>query len=58
MCVIFLYKKGDNMQEEYMKQALIEANKAYKNGDVPVGCIIIKDNKIIAKAYNRKEKKK
>ena len=45
------------MQEEYMKQALIEANKAYKNGDVPVGCIIIKDNKIIAKAYNKKEKK-
>ena len=42
----------------YMEIAIKEANKAYKKGDVPVGAIIIKNNKIIAKAYNTKEKNK
>ena len=42
--------------ETYMKIALNEAKKAYKNGDVPIGAIIVKNNKIIAKAYNKKEK--
>lgn len=41
-----------------MKEALKEAKKAYKKDDVPVGCIIIKDNKIIARAHNQKENKK
>ena len=49
---------GDNMKEKYMGIALKEAYKAYKNGDVPVGCIIVKNDKVIAKAYNRKEKNK
>ena len=31
-------------------------NKAKKNGDIPVSAIILKDNKIIAKAYNKKYK--
>lgn len=31
--------------------------KAYKNGDVPISCIIVKNNKIISKGYNKKEKK-
>lgn len=31
--------------------------KAYKNGDVPISCIIVKNNKIISKEYNKKEKK-
>ena len=44
--------------EKYMKIAINEAKKAYKNGDVPVGTIIVKNNKIIAKAYNKKEKNK
>lgn len=34
-----------------------EAEKAYKKGDIPIGCAIVKDGKIIAKAYNLKEKK-
>ena len=46
------------MNEIYMKEALKEAKKAYKKDDVPVGCIIIKDNKIIARAHNQKENKK
>lgn len=41
---------------KYMEMALEEAKKAYKNGDVPVGAVIVKDNKIISKAYNKKEK--
>ena len=42
------------MDELYMKKALDMANKAYKKNDVPVGCIIVKDDRIIAKAYNTK----
>lgn len=42
----------------YMSEALKEAKKAYEIGEVPVGAIIIKDGKIIAKAHNLKEKKK
>lgn len=42
---------------EIMKLAEKQAKKAYKKGDVPVGAIIIKNNKIIAQSYNKKEKK-
>ena len=45
------------MHEKYMNIAIKEAKKAFKNNDVPVGCIIVKNNKIISKAYNKKEKK-
>ena len=31
--------------------------KAIKNGDVPVSCVILKNNKIVSKAYNKKYKK-
>ncbi len=44
------------MNEIYMIEALKQANKAFKKGDVPVGCVIVYNNKIIAKAYNKKEK--
>ena len=44
------------MNEYYMKIALEQAKKALKKGEVPVGAIIVKDNKIISKAYNKKEK--
>lgn len=43
---------------KYMEIAIKLAKKAYKNGDVPVGAVIVKDDKIIAKAYNKKEKNK
>ena len=36
------------MQEKFMKEALKEAKKAYKKLEVPVGCVIVKDGKIIA----------
>lgn len=38
-----------------MKQALQEAQKAFDLNEVPVGCVIVKDNEIIAKAYNKRE---
>ena len=41
-----------------MKQALKEAEKALKKLEVPVGAIIVKDNRIISRAYNLKEIKK
>ena len=41
----------------YMKEALKQAKKAASILEVPVGAIIVKDNKIIARAYNQKEKK-
>lgn len=45
------------MPEEFMKEALKEAEKAYKKLEVPVGAVIVKNGKIIAKAYNQKETK-
>ena len=43
--------------EKYMEMALREAQKAYNKLEVPVGAIIVKDGKVIAKAYNEKETK-
>lgn len=40
-----------------MKEALKEAKKAYEKKEIPVGAIIVKNNKIIARAYNIKEEK-
>ena len=42
---------------DYMKEALMEANKAFKKGEIPIGCVIVKDNKIIARGHNMKEYK-
>lgn len=44
------------MNNKYIKLALKEAEKAYKKGEVPVGAVIVKDKKIISKAYNTIEK--
>ena len=38
-----------------MKIAINEAKKAFKKNEVPVGAVIVKNGKIIAKAYNKKE---
>lgn len=39
-----------------MRQALAEAQKAYEEGEVPVGCIIVCENSIIGRGYNQREK--
>lgn len=41
--------------EKYMLEALKEANKAIKLGEVPIGAVIVKDGKIISRAFNKKE---
>ena len=43
------------MKEKFMNIALECATVAYKNGDVPVGAVIVKDGEIIATAYNERE---
>ena len=40
----------------FMKQALIEAQKAFEQDEVPVGAVIAIDNKIIARAFNLTER--
>ena len=43
---------------EFMNEAFKEAKAAYKKDEVPVGCVIVRNGKIIARAHNLKEKKK
>jgi tRNA(adenine34) deaminase len=45
-------------KEKFMKLALKEAEKAFKKEEVPIGAVIVKEGKVIAKAYNLKEIKK
>ena len=40
-----------------MKRALLEANKAKMKDEVPIGCVIVKDNQIIARGHNNRENK-
>ena len=44
------------LMDKFMEAAYKEACKARDEDEVPVGCIIVKDGKIIARAHNRKEK--
>ena len=41
--------------EYFMRKALIEAQYAYEKDEVPIGAVIVLNNKIIAKAYNLTE---
>ena len=43
--------------EYFMKQALKEAKKAYEKEEIPIGAVIVKDDKIISRAYNKREEK-
>ena len=51
--VVFLNMIKDH--DYFMNIALKEAEKASKIDEVPIGCVIVKDNKIIAKSHNKKE---
>ncbi len=46
-----------NRKDYFMFEALKEAKKAYDKNEVPVGCVIVKDDKIIARGHNLKESK-
>jgi tRNA(adenine34) deaminase len=45
------------MEEDilYMKQALAEANKAYRQGEIPIGAVVVCRGKIIARSHNLTE---
>lgn len=40
--------------EKYMKEAIRQAKKAYRLGEVPIGCVIVYEDKIIGRGYNRR----
>ncbi|MBE7012379.1 MAG: nucleoside deaminase [Ruminococcaceae bacterium] len=47
-----------NIHEFFMKKAISEAKKAYAKGETPIGAVIVKDGKIIARGHNLREAKK
>ena len=44
-------------REDYMREALVLAREAYEAGEVPVGCVIVKNGQIIGRGRNRREEK-
>lgn len=46
-----------NIKEKFMKEALKEAKKALLKNEVPIGAVIVKDNKVIARGHNLRETK-
>lgn len=44
--------------EKYMKEAIKQAGKAADAGDVPIGCVIVHENRIIARGYNKRNARK
>lgn len=45
---------ADMADEKYMREAKRQAKKAYALGEVPIGCVIVYEDKIIARGYNRR----
>lgn len=43
-----------SVREKFMKEALKQAKKAYRLGEVPIGCVIVYQGKIIGRGYNRR----
>lgn len=50
--------KEKSSSEKYMRAALKEAKKAFEIGEVPIGCVIVQNDKIIARGYNRRNSDK
>ena len=48
----------DNINEQFMREALIEAQLAIDNGEVPIGCVIVYKNDIIGRGHNLRNSKK
>lgn len=44
--------------EDFMQMALDEAQKAYDQGETPIGCVIVENNQVAAAAFNTREKDK
>ncbi|KJR47212.1 tRNA-specific adenosine-34 deaminase [Desulfosporosinus sp. I2] len=43
------------LHQDWMRNALAQAEKAFELGEVPIGAVIVKDNQIIVSAFNEKE---
>ena len=43
-----------SISEKYMREALKQAKKAYQLGEVPIGCVIVHQGRIIGRGYNRR----
>jgi len=48
--------KTMNIDEKYMREALKEAKRAFEKNEVPIGSVIVKSGKVIARAHNTIEK--
>ncbi len=46
---------GKNIHQNYMRQAFHLAEMAYKKGEVPIGAVVVHENRIIGKGYNQVE---
>lgn len=46
-----------DLNTKYMRLALLEAKKAAREDEIPIGCVIVKDNKVISRGHNKREKK-
>ena len=57
MCDSLFIFWGKSMEEKYMREALKEAKKALKKDEVPIGCVIVHQGKIIARGHNLRESK-
>lgn len=47
-----------SQDEKYMKEAIRQAKKAYAREETPIGCVIVYEDKIIARGYNKRNWKK
>ena len=58
IAILYHVKTMNNKNHEYyMKEALKQARLAYNKGEVPVGCVIVYNDKIIARAHNLRKTK-
>lgn len=51
-------KKKMSEDEKFMKEAIRQAKKAYALEETPIGCVLVHEGKIIARGYNKRNKKK
>ena len=48
------HNNENNIDEKYMREAIRQAKKAYALEEVPIGCVIVYENRIIGRGYNRR----
>ena len=56
--IVIKYQEMINKDIYFMKEALKEAKKAFNKNEIPVGCVIVLDDQIIARGHNLRQTKK